>query len=177
MFAGKQIISADLLVVNKTDLVDEDELAAVLDWIGEVAPDARIIKTQFAQVPFDLILDCGPVDHTNHPRQAEAGPMIGVDSHAFETWTFRTELPLSRETLQVVLTTLPASIYRAKGIVYLSGDADRRYVLHLIGKRITITADREWVGSEPGTQLVFIGEVGAFDPAGLNASLSACSMS
>ncbi len=177
MFADKQIISADLLLVNKTDLVDEDELTAVLDWIAEVAPDARLIKTQYAQVPLELILGSGQIDHVNHASLTEAGPTARVEGHDFGTWTYTTDQPLSGTALQIAMTTLPAAIIRAKGIVYIAGDPGRRYVLHLVGKRIALTADREWAGSEPGTQLVFIGAVGTFDTADLNARLSACVVS
>jgi G3E family GTPase len=74
------------------------------------------------------------------------------------------------------MASVSASIYRVKGIVYYADDPGRRHVLQLVGKRITITADREWGASEPGTLLVFIGAQGAFDTTRLNTILNACAI-
>ena len=148
--------------------------AAVLAWIAEVAPDAHIIRTQYAQVPLDLILDNGRTGPAQTASFGQIAAGIDADGHAFESWTFRAEQPLSGERLLAVMNGLPASIYRAKGIVYMAGDPGRRYVLHLTGKRVTLIADRRWAEIEPGTQLVFIGAAGALDTVDLNAKLSDC---
>ncbi|OZJ05703.1 hypothetical protein BZG36_01455 [Bifiguratus adelaidae] len=58
----KQIAMADRIVVNKTDLVNEYELAEVVEDIREINAVAQVIQTQRANVPLDEILDLRAYD-------------------------------------------------------------------------------------------------------------------
>jgi G3E family GTPase len=58
----QQLGEADLLVLNKIDLVDEPALATTHHWLAGIAPHARIIESVEARVPAELIL--GLVDET-----------------------------------------------------------------------------------------------------------------
>jgi G3E family GTPase len=57
--AHNQIAYADILLLNKVDLVDEGDLDLLEVKIRDVKPDARIIRTNHAQVPLPLILSVG----------------------------------------------------------------------------------------------------------------------
>jgi len=177
IFADKQIVSADIVIINKIDLVDETELAGVMAWIMGIAPDARIIKTQHAQVPLDLIMGIGRKPNAGRMLHSERDHASPDHGQTYQTWTFTTRAPLSKEAVQAVVASLPASIYRAKGIINIAADPRRRYVLQVVGKRSSIEADRDWGTQKPDTQLVFIGELGAFDPMELKTSLSECIIS
>lgn len=171
VFLEDQIRSADTLLVNKTDLVDADTLAEVLDWIRAIAPEARILKTSYAQAPLELILGVGrpvlsgasphPAFHPDHDR-------------IYETWSYTSSKPLLKADFEAVLTALPRSIYRGKGFVYLADSPEQRYVLQLVGQRIRLEVDQTWETQPPQTELVFIGEPGALDPAELQANLDRC---
>ncbi len=56
------------------------------------------------------------------------------------------------------MNSLPEAIYRAKGFLYFADDPGQRYVLHVVGRRSSISADRTWGEQEPLSQLIFIGE-------------------
>jgi G3E family GTPase len=60
--AVEQIAFADQIVLNKTDLVSEDELRAVEAQIRRLNPLAPIHRTQRSQVPLDAILGRGSFD-------------------------------------------------------------------------------------------------------------------
>jgi G3E family GTPase len=62
--AEDQIAFADVVVVNKTDLVDEDELAAVEATIRTINPSARIHRATRAGLPLSEVLDRGAFDLT-----------------------------------------------------------------------------------------------------------------
>jgi G3E family GTPase len=171
IFLEGQIRSADTLLVNKTDLVDADTLAEVLGWIRMIAPEAHLFKTSYAQVPLELILGIGrpfPVATSPHPA------LHPDHDQLYETWSYTTTKPLLKTALQAVLEALPVSIYRGKGFLYLADSPDQRYVLQLVRKRIRLDADRAW-GTQPSkTELVFIGEPGALDPAELQTQFDQC---
>jgi len=174
MFADKQVAAADIVVLNKTDLVAGDQLAGVLDWIKSISPSAHIVKTSYADVPMALITgdglriknDRGPakmIEHAGHDH-----------GQAFKSWAFTTNEALSRNGVKAMLANLPAAIYRAKGLLYFEDDPGRRYVLHVVGQRLSILADKPWGEQEPLSLLIFIGERGGFDPAELETGLRAC---
>lgn len=64
--ASKQIAYGDILLLNKTDLVDREQLSALENYIGSIKQNPRIIHTQYAQVPLPLILDVGLTN--GHPQ-------------------------------------------------------------------------------------------------------------
>jgi G3E family GTPase len=51
---------------------------------------------------------------------------------------------------------LPASVFRAKGILWFD-ESPKRHVFHLSGKRFSLE-DEEWNGRTPKNQLVLIGQ-------------------
>ena len=70
------------------------------------------------------------------------------------------------------MAELPDEIIRAKGVLQLSDDLDRSFVLQRVGKRWTLRGGRPWTGP-PGSQLVFIATRGALDIDWLRSRLEA----
>ena len=60
--AEDQIAFADVVVLNKTDLVSPEELEAVERTVRAINPSARIHRTERAAVPLDAVLDRGAFD-------------------------------------------------------------------------------------------------------------------
>ena len=84
-------------------------------------------------------------DHSNH-----------MDEDGFTSVSFETTQPLDTRKFQYFLDNqMPKSVFRAKGILWLTGST-ARHIFHLSGKRFGIEDD-EWRGT-PKNQLVFIGQ-------------------
>src|SRR5213083_2876046 len=60
--AEEQVAFADVILLNKTDLVGADDLAKVEARIKKINPYARIHKTQKSRIELDAILDKGAFD-------------------------------------------------------------------------------------------------------------------
>src|SRR5271170_5179952 len=60
--AAEQIAFADVLVLNKTDLVDAPRLARIEQQLRAMNRSARLVRTQQAQLPLDQVLDIGAFD-------------------------------------------------------------------------------------------------------------------
>ncbi|MCR4264919.1 GTP-binding protein [Nitratireductor sp. ZSWI3] len=60
--AEDQIAFADVVIVNKTDLVTPDELATVEATIRAINPSARLLRAERAGVPLSDVLDRGAFD-------------------------------------------------------------------------------------------------------------------
>jgi G3E family GTPase len=163
-----QLAGADLLLLNKTDLLTNDERDGVTSWlaarVAQVA-DSRIIPASFGDIPFSVLLGSGGV--------AKLG---GTEDHgAYQSVEFRTRKALDRAQLLQQIANWPRAVLRAKGLVYLRDDPRRAYVLQLVGSRHELTAGPAWDGEVPETQLVMISAAGRINPDYLKTSLlSAC---
>ncbi|MFQ0815970.1 cobalamin biosynthesis protein CobW [Brucella anthropi] len=60
--AEDQIAFADVVLINKTDLVTPDELAAIEATVRAINPHAIIHRTERASIPLDRVLDRGAFD-------------------------------------------------------------------------------------------------------------------
>lgn len=186
--AMEQVGVADIVILNKVDLVDAAKLIEIKDWIHEITSRARILETTYGRVPLSLVLGVGAYDAERLSRRAvldvhahEAGEVTehehksGEHDHAlvFETWHWESDQPLSSKALRKTVEHLPLGIYRAKGFVYLEETPERKGILHVVGKRANLTYEPSWGDEPPHTQLVFIGEHGKVDADDLRARFEA----
>lgn len=192
MLAMDQVGVADFVLVNKVDLVGPDQLHELRDWVRSLVPNARILETSFAQAPLELLLGVGryepeqlarrePRDvHVHAPEppahkrkhgfvmalQGKHDHHHGDHSLVFTSSAFTSDKPLMLKKLRRFLDELPASIYRAKGFVWLQEANTRKAIVQVAGTRVRITLGPEWGEELPATRLVFIGQHN-FDAAAL----------
>jgi len=126
--AEAQIGSADLLVLNKTDLVDRAGLDA---WRARwTFPDTRIVETTNALVPFDILF-AGQISPRGVASAFNAEPVHEQAVSAI----WRCEGMVDLRRLQKVLAGLPTAVYRAKG--FLRANDGRSFAAHLVGTRLS----------------------------------------
>lgn len=195
--AYSQIAYGDVILLNKTDLVDEATLKELERKINEVKEGARIIRTTRSQVPLPLILSVGLFesdkyfdtvvdDHDHHDHDDHDHSTCGHDHHdhdhhhdhhsdhlendGFTSISFQSDKPFSIKKFQYFLDNqLPTNIFRAKGIMWFD-ESPKRHIFHLCGKRFTLDDD-EWQG-QLKNQLVLIGQ--NLDRQALIAQLENC---
>ncbi|MGH2944386.1 MAG: CobW family GTP-binding protein [Solirubrobacteraceae bacterium] len=174
-----QLRAADLLVLNKTDLVGSERLAATRAWLREIAgPSTAIVETSFGAVPADVVLGARPAagraprgGHAGHDHDHDHEGEHHHDHPSFETWSWTGAAAIAGARLVEELKALPDGIVRAKGLLHLREDAAHRYVLQVVGRRFSIQADRPWDGATPTSQLVVIGLPGSVDERALAAMI------
>ena len=78
--------------------------------------------------------------------------------HQFQTISFSEDKPLDPKKFINFLDNLPQNLFRAKGFCYFGLKGyEQKYLLQIVGKYITISAE-EWAeGEKPATNLVLIG--------------------
>ena len=183
----RQLQGADLLVLNKTDLLTSAELAEVKTWLQDVVPDVPVIAAAYGQVPIDLLLgihdeglhvealetpgDAGIAVGSNHAHHHEDST---AEDHAsiYASWSFTASEPMTTEALEAFVDDLPAGILRAKGILYLSDEPSRRHLFHLVGARWSVTPGEPWRQEPPESRMVLIGLPGSIDEQALGDSFS-----
>jgi G3E family GTPase len=182
--ALSQITYGDIIVLNKTDLVDEADVDSLEIRIRDMKQSARILRSAKSQVPLPLILSVGLFesdkyfekkvedhDHDHHDHEHcehdhdhdhhhhdhdhhDHSNHLEVDG--FTSISFASDQPFSIRKFQYFLDNqLSENVFRAKGILWFD-ESPKRHIFHLSGKRFTLEDD-DWKGT-PKNQLVLIGQ-------------------
>jgi len=165
-----QMACADMIILNKVDLVSCDHVAKIKQWLDSRFYRYRLIEASHCNVPLSLLLSVG---------RFEAGLIDATAQHdhdhskEFNTWCYETDRPLSLEALRETASQLPAGIYRAKGVIYAADEPEHRIVLHVVGRRVDIQSEGDWRGP-PTTKIVAIGGPGAIDGETLRNKFEQC---
>jgi G3E family GTPase len=108
--AAVQIERADLLVLNKCDLVSDagEDAVALIRSKNEHAP---VFRTQHASVGWDLLLGG---DRVQKPLDRSETPHV---HERYTTWTFQSDDLFDDEALEDWLYDIPDSVFRVKGLV------------------------------------------------------------
>jgi G3E family GTPase len=180
-----QIAVADIVVLNKIDLVAEETRAALREWITRIVPRARILETAYAQVPMGLLLGSNALSHQRHDHHHDHHHAHAHDhdhdhhhdhdhSTQFQTWSYTAAQPFVLKAVRETLKTLPATIFRAKGVLFIAESPERRAILHLVGSRVHLTFGEPWGDTPPRSHLVAIGTPDGVDAAALTRQFDAC---
>ena len=172
--ARGQIGVADIVVLNKTDLVSADELARVKQLVHLVTPGSRIIEVVQGRVPLELVLaGSGDAPHPK-PREGARDDEEHSHDHGFATWSWTSDRALSLLRLRAALEQLPETVYRCKGIVHLEDLPAYRYVLQMVGRRYHFEESGPWGAAPPRTEIVLIGGRDGIDEQRLQPAFDGC---
>lgn len=145
-----QVAAADLVVLNKRDLVPPQDLDASRDWIASLAPGRPVIATSHADVPASVLLGI------ESDRALDGRPVDRDHAGRFRTRSIEEDAPLDEAALAALVDGGEGEVLRAKGIVWLASQPDRRTVYHRVGRRRQFTPGEPWAGARPRSQLVVI---------------------
>ena len=143
-----QLASADLILLNKCDLIDSDSARSLQTWLRANAPGASIIETIQSELPPDLVL--GPAAHLEFAGPHAMAPLLWRGStgrltnadhgNRYSAFTFRGASPISEAALLHALDALPEAVLRAKGWVRFDSAPSIAQLVQLVGRRRVISA-------------------------------------
>ncbi|WP_228021478.1 CobW family GTP-binding protein [Vasconcelosia minhoensis] len=151
--AQEQVAFADVILINKTDLVDAEELASVEQKLRSLNPLAKIHHTQNSVIDPALILGVGAfelaakleVDPTfledlDHEHDAEVGSFAlsseqPIDINKFMIW------------MNDVAMEKGEDLYRTKGLFYARGFSER-VLFQSVRMLTSMSRDRQWKPDE-----------------------------
>ena len=161
--ALKQIIYGDIILVNKTDLVDPNKIKLLEKDIQTIKVGAKILHSQYGKVPLPLILDLGICNQALFSHKIEDKHHHNHDHHhsdhlkidGFVAVSFESDRPFHVDKFQNFLCDEKLNnVFRAKGIIWFI-ESELRHIFQLSGKRYDIDAE-QWQGIRRN-QLVLIG--------------------
>ncbi|MEM6753422.1 MAG: GTP-binding protein [Cyanobacteria bacterium P01_C01_bin.38] len=176
--AQEQIAFADVILINKTDLVSPQQLEELESQIRGINAIAKIYRTQDAKLEMDALLGVKAFDLN---RALEIDPeFLGEDAHEHDESVYSIALVEEGELdgdkldkwLGNLLQTQGPDIFRTKGILNIAGD-ENRFVFQGVHMLLDGRADRPWKENESRkNELVFIGR--NLDEAKLREEFKAC---
>jgi cobalamin biosynthesis protein CobW len=161
-----QLNCADLVVLNKTDLMTEEEIAGVVGRLTEqMRPSTSLVRAASGKVPLKVLIGrsaAAEFDIANRPSTHE---QEGVEQHDHDDFvSFHVDVPAAA-TRDQLLQRIEAvigdpTVLRLKGFANVPG-ASSRLLIQAAGARLASYFDRPWQNDEPrATQLVVIGVKG-----------------
>ncbi len=130
----QQVSSADLVVLNKVDLVPEDSLGRLENIILDMAPDAPLIRSIQGQIDTTVVFPPIPMPSTSSKRKSK--PELVPHTHeAFEAQEL--SFPESITPEQLIQQLQPLHALRIKGIVNTS---EGPKLVQGVGPRIDLSA-------------------------------------
>ncbi|MDP1732612.1 MAG: cobalamin biosynthesis protein CobW [Devosia sp.] len=172
-----QLIAADLVILNKTDLVDEAALAAIeAELRAKMRPGTGLVRARNGHVDVTALLGLGLATEDNLAgRESHHELEHGGEGHEhddFDSFAVRLPATASRDSLlsSIEATIRAHDVLRLKGFAALPGAA-ARLAIQAVGPRLNAWFDRPWRDGEAReTALVVIGE-SPLDRAAITASL------
>ncbi|MFN8746406.1 MAG: CobW family GTP-binding protein [Pseudanabaena sp.] len=175
--ALSQVQYGDIVLLNKTDLVTEEQVNELEEYLRKTKSKARILRSQHGEVPLPLILDVdlAPTSvyqqvenedevyehehyhhkHEHHDHEHHHHHSDHLDNDGFISVSFQSDRRFDLDKFTHFLDkVMPVDVFRAKGVLCFAQE-DLRFIFQLSGKRYELNYDHR---KKPiDNQLVLIG--------------------
>lgn len=149
-----QIEFANVIILNKTDLVSAEDLLLLKAVIRKLNPSAKLIDTSFSKVDLKEILNTGLFDFDEASQGAgwikelNAEHLPETEEYGISSTVFRSSKPFHPERLWDYLTKqFPPNVIRTKGLFWLAPMPDRALNFSQAGGSLRIESAGTWWAS------------------------------
>ena len=160
----EQITFADLIVLNKTDLIGPENVARIVEQIKAINPTATIIPAERSRAPVNELIG---VRRFSLPFLLEIEPSLLTDDHDHEhdqsisSFSISEDRPLDGAKLDRWLNQLVIQngndLLRMKGILHLEGEG-RQFYFHSVHMILEGYPGKRWDKDQTRqSRIVFIG--------------------
>lgn len=152
-----QVEFANIIILNKTDLVDDKSLGMLRATIQRLNPGAKIIQSQFGKVAPKEILNTGLFDFDEAQNSAGWQKELESEGHTPETeeygissFVFREQRPFHPKRFWKYLNeSYPAGVIRAKGLFWLASRPNEALNFSQAGGSVRMESAGVWWCSMP----------------------------
>ena len=165
-----QITFSDLILINKTDLVDEHQLKRVETLLKKLNPLSKILignKDNFPAIQNDFLQVTDGIKQVEQVEQEEflitkTAPPNHKHTKGIKSFTLNIEKPFDYKKLHLRLLTFlifqSKHLFRMKGVICLQ-DSEEKYVLQAVGKQLTLEPfGKRKEGEKKWSKIVIIGK-------------------
>ncbi|MCR5546128.1 MAG: GTP-binding protein [Lachnospiraceae bacterium] len=158
-----QIEFCNLMILNKTDLLDDTQLEEVKVGLRNIQQKADMIPCVNGEVDLDLILnredfDFDEVEAASAVQQAlnnceHDDKEACVDEYGISSFVFEEKRPFNRRSFNSFVEDYPEVLIRSKGYIWFSDDWKHIQLFEQAGRNASITELSEWISAWPKEQL------------------------
>jgi len=156
-----QIEGADILLFNKIDLIEPEQIKPLEMKLREINPTAAIVRTERCRIDPELLFGIG--------RERKIAPPEHRHQSEFESFAFISSKIFSRDCFEGFANGLPTSVVRAKGFICFVDDSQ---LFNFVAGRWEL----ELFEAER-TELVFIGKKLDAEKSAILGALNGCTLS
>ncbi|MCH4082952.1 MAG: GTP-binding protein [Olsenella sp.] len=154
----QQIEFCSTLVLNKTDLVNPDQIAELKAIVRSLQKDAVIVEAENGNVPMDQILNTGRfsfekaynsaawIDAMEHPEEHEDPEVLEYD---IETFVYARRKPFDVDKFNDLLQNFPDEVIRTKGTFWAEQNPEMCYIFEQAGHQVRLNENGLWVATAP----------------------------
>ena len=156
-----QIEFANVILLNKTDLVTEPDLRNLYDIINKLNPDARIIPTNHSKVNLQEVLNTGLFDFEKAESSAgwikelENEHIPETEEYGIGSFVYRRKKPFHpNRFLDLIQHKFPKNIIRSKGLFWIASRPDQALVWSSAGGSLKTDPAGVWWDSMPFSERI-----------------------
>ena len=156
-----QVEFANVILLNKTDLVTEPDLRNLYDIINKLNPDARIIPTNHSKVNLQEVINTGLFDFEKAESSAgwikelENEHIPETEEYGIGSFVYRRKKPFHpNRFLDFIQHTFPKNIIRSKGLFWIASRPDQALVWSSAGGSLKTDPAGVWWDSMPFSERI-----------------------
>ena len=156
-----QIEFANVILLNKTDLVSQSEVKNLKDIINKLNPKAQVIKTEYSRVDISEVVGTGRFDFEEAENSAgwiqelENEHTPETEEFGIGSFVFRSKKPFHPERfLNFIQNDFPTNVIRSKGLFWLGSRSDQALIWSSAGGSIKSDPAGVWWASMPFSERI-----------------------
>tara|TARA_Y100000991_G_scaffold81371_1_gene61407 strand:+ start:536 stop:1735 length:1200 start_codon:yes stop_codon:yes gene_type:complete len=156
-----QVEFANIILLNKTDLVSESDLRNLYDIIHKLNPDAKIIPTNHSKVNLSDVINTGLFDFEKAESSAgwikelENEHIPETEEYGIGSFVYRRKKPFHpNRFLNFIQYQFPKNIIRSKGLFWIASRADQALVWSSAGGSVKTDPAGVWWDSMPFSERI-----------------------
>jgi G3E family GTPase len=155
----EQIEFCDVLVLNKCDLLEEEQLNQLEVFLRKLQPEAKLHRSVKGKIPTSEIINTGLFNFETASESAGWLKELEAPEHLPETeeygissFVYRSSVPFHSERFNQWIEEMPVEIVRAKGIAWCATRNDLALLFSQAGPSVQLEPVTYWVASLPPEQ-------------------------
>ena len=159
-----QIEFANVILLNKIDLVSEKDLRNLYDIIHKLNPEAKVIPTNHSKINLREVINTGIFDFEKAEasagwiRELENEHVPETEEYGIGSFVFRKKVPFHPERfLDFIQNKFPKNIIRSKGLFWIASRSDQALIWSSAGGSIKSDPAGVWWASMPFSERIKYG--------------------
>lgn len=148
----EQIEFCDVLLLNKIDLLSNDELTVVEDFVKMLQPRAQILRTHRSHIDVADLLNQlrfnfdDAVTNIGWIKELEKEQHIPeTEEHGISSLVFREATPFHAQRLKALLESWFDRVTRSKGVYWTHDEPEKAYGISQAGRNIELSDMGRWI--------------------------------